>query len=278
MGAEEIRGLISQARMEAAIDSLLDITGNTGFHNKAAAISGMYNKYKHDSMMGILNNDEQNKSFNSITKNILDLLNDYESKTKNASANTNARDLREENIERTVYISYAWGGESEIIADKIQETFKHKGILVIRDKTDLGFKGRIKTFMKNLGAGKRVILIISDKYLKSKNCLFELLHIARHKNFVNRVFPIILEDAHIFKPKDIVLYVQYWEKQVKELDDAIRTISSANLKGIRDDIDLYTEIRLFLPGLLDILRDMNALTAEIHVNSDFTDLYNKILE
>ena len=45
--------------------------------------------------------------------------------------------------EKEIFISYAWGGESENIANQIDQAFQDQDITLIRDKRDLGFKGRI---------------------------------------------------------------------------------------------------------------------------------------
>jgi hypothetical protein len=48
---------------------------------------------------------------------------------------------------------------------------------------DLGYKGLIKDFMRQIGRGKCAIAVISDKYLKSENCMFELVEIAKNGDF-----------------------------------------------------------------------------------------------
>lgn len=177
---------------------------------------------------------------------------------------------------KEIFISYAWGGESETIVDQLDQTLQEKGLMIIRDKRDLGFKGRIKDFMKQIGRGKAVIVVISEKYLKSENCMFELLQIAENGQFHNRIFPIVLADANIYKPVHRLRYVKYWEEQIAELDTAMKDVGAANLKGIREDIDLYTEIRETIAGLVDILKDMNTLTPEMHRESGFQELLKAI--
>jgi Caspase domain/TIR domain len=179
---------------------------------------------------------------------------------------------------KEVFISYAWGNKSEETANQIEQTLEKQGILLIRDKNHLGFKGRIKAFMERIGRGKCVVLIISEKYLKSENCMFELLQIAKNEQFYERIFPIVLDDARIYKPKDRIQYVQYWEHEIQELDQQIRSVSSANLEGFREDIDLYNEIRQYLPRLTNILKDMNTLTAQIHSESGFAELIKAIAQ
>ena len=178
--------------------------------------------------------------------------------------------------QRQVFISYAWGGESEEIANQVEAALERQGIDLVRDKRDLGFKGRIREFMERIGRGKCVVVVISEKYLKSENCMFELLQIAKHEQFYGRVFPVVLEDARIYKPTDRIRYVQYWEGEIEALDRQMRSVSAANLQGFREDIDLYSEIRQYLPRLTHILKDMNTLTVQIHRESGFEALIEGI--
>jgi internalin A len=175
-----------------------------------------------------------------------------------------------------IFISYAWGGESEQIVDQIDQAFQSKGVTLIRDKRDLGFKGRIQAFMERIGRGKAVIVIISDKYLKSPNCMFELVQIAKHGQIYDRIFPIVLEDAQIYRPVERIKYVQHWEEQIKELDEAMKSVSSANLQGLREEIDQYTQIRSTIAGLTHLLKDTNALTPDMHSQSGFEELFRAI--
>jgi hypothetical protein len=171
-----------------------------------------------------------------------------------------------------VYISYAWGGESERIVNELDADLQSKGIMVVRDKRDLGFKGMIRDFMQQIGRGHAVIVVISDKYLKSPNCMYELVEIARNKDFYDRVFPIVLGDADIYNPVNRIKYIKHWEDKLKELDEAMRSVSSANLQGMREEIDSYDEIRDNISNLTFFLKDMNTLTPEMHENSNFAVL------
>jgi len=180
------------------------------------------------------------------------------------------------NTGQSIYLSYAWGGESEAYVNRVDAAFQSKGVTIIRDKRNLGYKGLIKQFMEQIGRGKCVITVISDKYLKSSNCMFELVQIAENGNFYDRIFPIVLPDAQIYRPIDRIKYVRHWEDQIKELDAAMREVSSANLQGFREEIDQYTQIRNTIAELTDILKDMNTLTPDMHSDSDFEDLFRAI--
>jgi internalin A len=178
--------------------------------------------------------------------------------------------------EQSIFISYAWQAESEQIVNQIDRSLKERGIRIIRDKRDLGYKGSISEFMERIGRGNCVIVVISDKYLRSPNCMFELVEIADGKQFHDRIFPVVLNDANIYDPIKRIEYVKYWEMKRADLAEAMKTLDPANLQGIREDMDLYDRIRDQVSGLTSTLKDMNTLSPDMHRDSDFEDLYNAI--
>ncbi len=179
-------------------------------------------------------------------------------------------------FEQAVFISYAWKGESEEIVNQIDKSLQERGVRIIRDKRDLGYKGSITQFMERIGRGNCVIVVISDKYLRSPNCMFELVEIADGKQFHDRIFPVVLADANIYDPIKRIEYVKYWELKRAELAEAMKTLDPANLQGIREDMDLYDRIRDKISGLTSTLKDMNTLTPDMHRDSDFSELYTAI--
>jgi len=175
-----------------------------------------------------------------------------------------------------LFISYTWGGQSEELANLLDETFLARGITIIRDKKNLKYKGNIQEFMERLGRGKCVIVIICEKYLKSHSCMFELVQIAANDDFWNRIFPIVLDDAQINNPLERIKYIQHWETKVSELDNALKSVSAANMQGFREEIDQYTRTRNTIADLTNTLKNMNTLTLEAHSESNFETLLKSI--
>lgn len=178
--------------------------------------------------------------------------------------------------EQAVFISYAWGGEREEIVNQIDQTLQQRGVKIIRDKRDLGYKGSIKEFMERIGQGDCVIVVVSDKYLRSPNCMFELVEIAQNKQFHDRIFPVVLADADIYKPVKQIQYIRHWENEIKELKETLATVDPTHLEGIYEQLNLYDRIRDNISRLTAILSDMNTLTPEMHQESDFSYLYDAI--
>jgi len=90
------------------------------------------------------------------------------------------------------------------------------------------------------------------------------------------IFPIVLSDANIYKATSRVKYVRYWEDEIQELDEALKTVRGDNLTKLQEDLNVYSEIRRLFDGIADTLRDMNALTPDQHEGSGFGELIRRI--
>ncbi|MGQ1786008.1 toll/interleukin-1 receptor domain-containing protein [Saccharicrinis sp. GN24d3] len=176
-----------------------------------------------------------------------------------------------------IYISYAWNAESETVAENIEKEFEGRGLHVIRDKKDLKYKGRISEFMKDIGSGQYVIVVVSNKYLRSENCMYELIQIFKNQHLYERIFPIVLDGVKIARATDRLDLMKHWENEVENLDRKTRELKSlGNIQGVADDLNLYAEIRNNIGQLTHILKDINMLHADQHIRSDFKQLYEAV--
>lgn len=127
--------------------------------------------------------------------------------------------------------------EREEIVDAVCEALKREGYDVRRDKDILKYKDRIDEFMDEIGRGACVITVISDKYLKSEHCMYELLKIYENGNFERCVYPVVLEDAIIGKRGDRQKYTEFWSKKWEQYSahfEEIGGIEKASDETIED--------------------------------------------
>jgi len=177
---------------------------------------------------------------------------------------------------KEVFVSYAWGGESDAIVDRLEQTLNARGVSIVRDRNEVRYKDSIERFMRRIGRGKCIVVVISKKYLESTNCMFELTQIAERGDVRSRVFPILLDDAGLSDAIKQVEYVKAWESKIKKLNTALKKVNQENLEGIREELDLYARIRTTITKLMAILDDMNALTPQTHLESGFAALIDAI--
>ena len=178
-----------------------------------------------------------------------------------------------------VYISHAWGGESDELMKKIVAAFEKDNVEVVYDHKDLQYRGSINAFMQELGKAKAVILIISNKYLRSEYCMFELLQIYQNQQFLHRIFPLVLDEVQISKSTDRLELIKYWEDQQHLLESKIRELKSiSNIEGITEDLNLYGDIRKHVAKFTHILKDINTLNTSTHYEENFNSLITQVQE
>jgi hypothetical protein len=106
--------------------------------------------------------------------------------------------------------------------------------------------------------------------------MFEIVQVLESGEFYNRVFPILLPDAQIYDPVQRLKYIRYWEEKKRELNEEMKGVGAEYLQGIREAIDRYTCFRNTIAQLTDNLSNMNTLTSELHLESNFEVLLNEI--
>ncbi len=184
---------------------------------------------------------------------------------------------RLKNLNSRIHFSYAWKNEQETIVDKLYESLKKDGFNVIRDKVNLEYRGLISGFMKDIGKANIIIVCISDKYLKSRFCMFELYEIYRNcgmskEAFVQKVFPIREEDINLSDAAVIDTYADYWRAAELEQEAIVKDKSQVTTSEQFAQYDAVKRIAQELGNLLNFLSDINSLNIELLSNSDFAEL------
>ncbi len=172
------------------------------------------------------------------------------------------------------YVSYAWNDptdpEREKFVDRTCAAAEARSTPIIRDKTAMTLGDSISKFMKEIGQGDRVFVFLSDKYLKSPFCMFELFEVWRNSRldkdeFKRTVRLYRLPDAAIFKPKDRFAYAKYWRAQHDEL--------AAELKGADASLLGESDFRAFrlMQDFAHHVGDILALFADTLLPRTFAD-------
>ena len=196
------------------------------------------------------------------------------------------------NIEKTVktvFLSYCQ--KDKDIADSIDEKI---GMLIegkatlSRDIRDVEYHESFKKFMQSIEKHDYVISIISDNYLKSRNCMYEMLEVVKDSNFSQRLLFIVLtnEDAKYYKVAPIqdigadvysvsgqAKYSKFWSQMDKELDSEIEEIGNSiyAINQIKEK-KIIQKILLDLPDFLEFVRENKGLSLTEHLENGFADM------
>lgn len=154
-----------------------------------------------------------------------------------------------------IFLSYCWSDSHE--ADRIYDYFKNsQSIELYRDAIDIKKWGSIKEYMQSIRNMDYIILLISDAYLKSANCMYEVLEVMRDRSYRDKIFPAVIY-SEIFNPVTRAKYVKYWQDEFKELKNTLQEIDMQNLGKLNVDLKRRQDIASNIAEFLDVICDMN---------------------
>ncbi|MCX4366164.1 MAG: toll/interleukin-1 receptor domain-containing protein [Bacilli bacterium] len=155
----------------------------------------------------------------------------------------------------TIFLSYNWhDGE---IADRIDQYLSGLfGIVVKRDVRDIGSWKSIRDFMKSIRQQDYAVLIVSDSYLRSKNCMFEVMEIMKETEYEDKIFPAVVEHG-IYDPLIRAKYIKYWQQECDKLEAAIRGLDPAKVTELATDLKHYKSIASSMGEFLSMVADKN---------------------
>ena len=164
-------------------------------------------------------------------------------------------EVEKSNVTQTprIFLSYCWDDTDR--ANNIDEYLKKKGIVVTRDIRGVDTWQSLKDFMQTIRDNDFAVLLISDAYLKSANCMYEVLEIMKEQKFRTRIFPAIIDSA-IYSTDKQIEYVQYWENRVKTLKRNLASLEYTNGLALGHELKKAEDISRSMADFLITVSDM----------------------
>jgi internalin A len=128
--------------------------------------------------------------------------------------------------------------------------------------------------MQRIGRGDRVFVVLSDKYLKSPYCMFELFEVWRNSRadpiaFVERVRAYTLPSARVSTTLDRLQQAIYWKEQYEALEAVVKShglgiVGEDDLKQFKLMQDFAHRVSDILATVADVLQPRNFDVLEQH--------------
>jgi internalin A len=141
---------------------------------------------------------------------------------------------------REVFLSYAWGDEHsekgrqrERVVEQLCARLEADGYRVLRDRTTMRRGELISGFMLRIGRGDRIVAVLSEKYLRSPFCMNEFHLIYQHAcgqkvDFLQKLVPLVLEDARIDDWRTRAEWARYWEQEYLKMEQDLRYLGAGD--------------------------------------------------
>jgi internalin A len=180
-----------------------------------------------------------------------------------------------------IFISYGWGDSTPEglirteAVDGLCAALEKDGFVPIRDRDQMHNGELISAFIRRLTRADHAVAIISDKYLRSPYCMFEIYKLwqksqAEGEDMAQRVVPIVLPEVKINGAVERAPYVKHWIGQAKTLEELIRDLGINASSKTQQEARLVREFAHHIDDILVFLNDdLMPRQLEVHLDSDF---------
>ncbi|HEY0552948.1 MAG TPA: COR domain-containing protein [Thermoanaerobaculia bacterium] len=195
----------------------------------------------------------------------------------------NPEPLKESEKAREVFISYAWGDdetpEGKIrtqVVDGLQTALNGDGFKPVRDRDQMRAGDRISSFISQLTRADLVVAVISEKYLRSTYCMFEIYKLWQRSqgdaDLLGKILvPLILPEVKIKNVWERLPYIDHWRaeaERVGELERSGRVLSFS--PETFQELRLVREFAHHVDGILAFIQDvLMPRKLEVHLEDGF---------
>lgn len=179
---------------------------------------------------------------------------------------------------------------ADILCNKLDS---YNFISTSRYSNDVPYKGSFNEFMNTLGAHDKVIMIVSDMYLKSQACMYEVGQLINSPNFKNKILFIICSDedkkyyksvpeqsitAKIYDQHDRNQYIFFWEDKCETLNNDLKRIKNecAKIETLETLRNINNIINKDLGLFMKYLADANGISFTSLKEHDFKEFLDEL--
>lgn len=176
-----------------------------------------------------------------------------------------------------IFISYSWAKQSKAIADQLYDdlnivSLKDK-MELIKDDQSLHYKFSIEEFMKNIRKTDYAILLIGKDYLRSLNCMKEVLHLRQDVDQKKKMLPILIGDANLFNTTGRLEYVEFWKEKKEELSNKIKNIDPTSCISSIEDLKIIGIIEATIDEFLKEISEIKLFTYQYIKDDKYNILF-----
>jgi internalin A len=176
-----------------------------------------------------------------------------------------------------VYFSYAWGGSDrkDLKAFAVQ---LHRSLEddfdVRRDEEATRPGDRISEFMREIGRGARVLVLLSDKYVRSANCMQELSylydrHRADPRGLDDHVLPLMVDKGFRCGTEQRLGYVRYWKDELARLKQLTVGLEPHECLSVIEEMQAINRFVGMTDQVLKFMDDVLMPRSDDLTNDDF---------
>lgn len=214
-----------------------------------------------------------------------------EEQAKTGPAKSPVTDEKEDKAR--IFLSYCQKDEqlADLIEEKLMPHIREK-YRISRDIRDVKYKESFRKFMESIREHEYVLMILSDRYMKSVNCMYEMMEVLKDSSYGRKLLFFVISDAdkkffrqdisdsieaRVYSPEGQTQYILYWQEEQRKLDEQIKRIGDPMYARMQINRKCRIEkIKLELAEFFEYISDARGLTLEEHIRTEFKEVLEHI--
>ncbi len=198
-----------------------------------------------------------------------------------------------------IFISFCGADEdiAKLVYDVLYGTLS-TNYDILKYDDDVGYMDSLRSFMNQIEECKYVVMIVSDAYLKSEGCMYEVLETMIGHNYIGKMLPIFInkEDnkfygkkkkavpAEIFGPVDNFAYSTYWANIKKDQQEKLKDLVNNNIDNLMNieeavnRLKKQDDIMKKINEFISLLKDRWQMSFSKLYDENFDTIIKKISE
>lgn len=124
---------------------------------------------------------------------------------------------------KRVYVSYRWQEPIEgITRNWLVPSINATGFRCVIDVKDCAYKGRIDKFEEEIGSAERIVIMLSQQFYYSDQCMYEAALITKNDNLDRRLFPVNIGD---YQHNNAFYHrlLEHWDEEERIVSEYLKT-------------------------------------------------------
>ena len=152
----------------------------------------------------------------------------------------------------TVFISFNY--KSRDFVDSL-DTRLRKDAIVIRYEDGIASWGSFSEFMDTINEQDFAVLVITDAYLKSKACMYEVMRVMKNEAWDKTTMFVVMPDAAVYSEDGRIGYIKFWADKYEALSSKIESLPESATGTLKADLTQLESIRDLIGEFLTKVAD-----------------------
>lgn len=93
--------------------------------------------------------------------------------------------------------------------------------------------------MKSIRTQDFAILVISDNYLKSVACMYEVIQLMKEDDWLSKTMIMLADDINILGTKEQLVYIKYWNDEYNNVSELIKSLPPETVSSQSEELKRY---------------------------------------